>query len=64
MARSKRRDLWDQTSALRSDIRNMFRSEGVAAVHPDELNPLRVYEPPTRNDESDVGSFISAFVGL
>lgn len=60
MARARRRDLWDQTSALRADLSNMWGG----SVHPDQLNPLREYQRPKRDGKAIIADMISAFVGI
>lgn len=60
MARAVRRDRWDQTSALRADLSNMWGGN----VHPDQLNPLREYERPQRDGKAIVADLVSTFVGL
>lgn len=62
MAKARRRDLWDQTAALRADLRNMFSQS--RTVHPDELNPLREHRRPPRDGKAIVKNLVAAFVGL
>lgn len=65
MVNGKRKEDWDHTASLKSQLANMFRAAGSPAFMPDEFHPLRAAKAREKKKRgTTVKALTTAFVGI
>jgi hypothetical protein len=65
MVDGKRKEDWDHTASLKSQLANMFKDKNSPAFMPDEFHPLRAQKAREKKKKSiSVNQLTAAFVGI